>query len=93
MKDVMRDELGAPKIVDRSIFQAELGLQGQLRYRCVARGVSSATSGGRTIFNNSEPSFLLNPLRIVLYSVAKMTIKTKSMMRRRVNRARPSGLV
>src|SRR6266436_6835200 len=24
MKDVMRDELGAPKIVDRSIFQAEL---------------------------------------------------------------------
>src|SRR5262244_1877016 len=24
MKDIMRDELGAPKIVDRSIFQAEL---------------------------------------------------------------------
>jgi hypothetical protein len=29
----------------------------------------------------------------MLYSIAKMTIKTKSMMRRRVNRARPSGLV
>jgi hypothetical protein len=27
------------------------------------------------------------------YSVLKMTIKTKSMMRRRVNRAGPSGLV
>jgi predicted dithiol-disulfide oxidoreductase (DUF899 family) len=24
MKDIMRDELGAPKIVDRSTFQAEL---------------------------------------------------------------------
>jgi len=29
----------------------------------------------------------------VLYSVSKMTIQTKSMMRRRVNRAGPSGLV
>jgi hypothetical protein len=25
MKDVMRDELGAPKIVDRSIFEARTG--------------------------------------------------------------------
>jgi hypothetical protein len=24
MKDIVRDELGAPKIVDRSTFQAEL---------------------------------------------------------------------
>ena len=31
--------------------------------------------------------------KIVLYSNSKMTIQTKSMMRRRVNRARPSGLV
>jgi hypothetical protein len=31
--------------------------------------------------------------KAMLYSVSKMTIKTKSMMRRRVNRARPSGLV
>jgi hypothetical protein len=29
----------------------------------------------------------------VLYSITKMTIQTKSIMRRRVNRARPSGLV
>jgi predicted dithiol-disulfide oxidoreductase (DUF899 family) len=26
MKDIMRDELGAPKTVDRSTFQAELGV-------------------------------------------------------------------
>jgi hypothetical protein len=30
---------------------------------------------------------------IVLYSASRMTIQTKSMMRRRVNRAGPSGLV
>jgi len=31
--------------------------------------------------------------KAMLYSVSKMTIKTKSMMRRRVNRAGPSGSV
>ena len=28
MKDIMRDELGAPKIVDRSAFQAKLDVLG-----------------------------------------------------------------
>ena len=28
MKDIMRDELGAPKVVDRSTFQAELDALG-----------------------------------------------------------------
>ena len=41
----------------------------------------------------TEHLIYLQPMRIVLYSLFGMTIKTKSMMRRRVNRARPSGLV
>jgi hypothetical protein len=50
MKDIMRDELGAPKIVDRSTFQAEVDA---LRVRekahtisCV-RGVWKAGRAGR----------------------------------------------
>ena len=41
-------------------------------------------------FANSSSGF---QLKAMLYSVLKMTIQTKSMMRRRVNRAGPSGLV
>ena len=43
--------------------------------------------------SNCEQLFVLNRAESMVYSVPKMTIKTKSIMRRRVNRARPSGLV
>ncbi len=47
----------------------------------------------RMTSSNCEQLFVLNRAESMVYSVPKMTIKTKSIMRRRVNRAGPSGLV
>jgi hypothetical protein len=51
MKDIMRDELGAPKIVDRSAFQAYLVLRSRLvcteLQKLLDDGQSGSNSNGR----------------------------------------------
>jgi hypothetical protein len=47
MKDIMRDELGAPKIVDRDTFQAEVDARPIVQWPRLKAGYSDDLGTGR----------------------------------------------
>ena len=57
------------------------------------RGLADPWSADHDSCSRTQPVSAGFQPKAVPYSASKMTIRTKSMMRRRVNLARPSGLV